>query len=475
MWCRVEVGLIAVGRGHCERAQHTGRNSSVVSGDFSRWAASCSGKAADRQGCADRRAGDGGFRLSGEAAWGIRKNEDATLPARDVKWREKKAPSPEAYEYIAMCRSFGAFALEELRDVGTSGTRLVKKVGWLVPESRQIQLIRPQEIDYAMNFIDRTHHLFPTIASEVMSIYTDGSMPKYTSFPPKPAPDDGYPHKAAHTIKILESTRWDLEQLKSIIRGETALIYGERLEYSLATTVPKRAPRRTLIDKSRAISGRRRINLGIDTDDFCPIWPPEAKRNTGRITRKNGKPPVPHIKICNMKITNSFKRAPPHPHSVSIYCRKFDSVASGRLQDAAMWRLPLPFGYAESPAIFATCTEAIQRVRHRMQAFDGSWPGWEPRNSEIFADLAVFVEEEGGDISTEAARRWGDSRRRLLGLDSIRDDKTKMEGPRSTRGLFLGFDLDTELGLYLPHYRKLKGRDYIFPATISLLAANALR
>ena len=46
----------------------------------------------------------------------------------------------------------------------------------------------------------------------------------------------------------------------------------------------------------------------------------------------------------------------------------------------------------------------------------------------------------------EAVDGWGDSRRGLFGQDSINGDKTQLGGAWSTRGLALGYELDTWLG-----------------------------
>ena len=119
---------------------------------------------------------------------------------------EKASSAPEASEYIAMCLGMGVFSFRDRQSVVPAGTRLVGRVGEMVPASRQIQLVRLQEIRYAGGFIDPTHRLYPETAAGVMSIYSDGDRPKYTSLQLKTVlPDDGYPDIAAHSVKILES------------------------------------------------------------------------------------------------------------------------------------------------------------------------------------------------------------------------------------------------------------------------------
>lgn len=85
------------------------------------------------------------------------------------------------------------------------GAKLVTAAGGLVNAARKIQLIRFRELRYAREFVERTQHLYPDISEEIMSVYTNGAAPRYTPVPPNAAPDDGYPHNADHTVKILES------------------------------------------------------------------------------------------------------------------------------------------------------------------------------------------------------------------------------------------------------------------------------
>ena len=110
-----------------------------------------------------------------------------------------------------------------------------------------------------------------------MEIYTNGSAPRYTPAPPKAVPEDGYPRNAENTVRILESTRGDIRQLKAFISAATSLTFGGRIEYRPTSTAPKRAPGRTFSDKCRTIADLRRVNLGVGTGDFFPIWFPGGK------------------------------------------------------------------------------------------------------------------------------------------------------------------------------------------------------
>ena len=234
-----------------------------------------------------------------------------------------------------------------------------------------------------------------------MSICTLGAMPRYTSFPPKSAPGNGYPHNEAHTKKILESMWGDIIHLEAFICATTSLVFDERLEYSPTTTVPKRLPDRTFCAKSRTISDLRRINLGIDTDDFFPIWLPGIKDIAERINRmKRHNPGIP-VRICKRDISNAFKRAPLRPDFISIFCHRFEACASALDQDATIGRLALPFGFAASHALFALCADAIQRVRRSYRANDGSWSVWEQFHAELFVGDAIFAESEMGNVLQE--------------------------------------------------------------------------
>ena len=95
-----------------------------------------------------------------------------------------------------------------MQEVMDTGAKPVQAAGCLANAARQVQFLRFRELRYAREFIERTQHLYPDTAEDVMSIFTIGAAPKYEALPAKNAPDDGYPHNAAHTGKILESM-WD--------------------------------------------------------------------------------------------------------------------------------------------------------------------------------------------------------------------------------------------------------------------------
>ena len=203
-----------------------------------------------------------------------------------MRWRQETTAGADAAEYIAMCRRMGEFSVENLEQVTNAGAALVLAVGGTGNAARQIQLIRFREPRYAREFVERTQHLYPEIASEIMAIYIDGEAPRYTPLPPKAAPEDGYLHNADHTVKILESMWGDIKQLEAFICGTTLLKFGERLGYIPTTAVPKRLPYRTFSGKCRTISDLGGINLGVDTIDSFPIRMTEIKGISERIVRK---------------------------------------------------------------------------------------------------------------------------------------------------------------------------------------------
>ena len=136
-----------------------------------------------------------------------------------------------------------------------------RQEGWRRLRDR-CNFLRFRELRYAREFIEKTQHLYPETAEEVMSIFTIGAAPKYEALPAKNVPDGGYPHNAANTGKILESMWGDMRQLKVILCATPSLTFGERLEYIPTTAVPKRLPDRTFSSESRTISDLGRINLG---------------------------------------------------------------------------------------------------------------------------------------------------------------------------------------------------------------------
>lgn len=140
--------------------------------------------------------------------------------------------------------------------------------GGLAPSARLLQKLHLISVQYARDFIESDQHFYPEIADDAMSIYTRCSMPTYRPNPTKPVPDDGYPRNPHQKMKIPESLRCDIAQRKVSTCSTTALIYGERSEYTPTATAPKRIPDRTPIDKIRTISDLRGANLGIDAAEF---------------------------------------------------------------------------------------------------------------------------------------------------------------------------------------------------------------
>ena len=163
---------------------------------------------------------------------------------------------------------------------------------------------------------------------------------------------------------------------------------------------------------------------------------------------------------------NTYKQCaqarPLHSDYVAIFCHQFDAWSSGMASDIALVRYSLPFGFSASPAIFATRTEVIQRAHHITQGGNGARSGWGPLHSYIFADDAIFVETDMGNILRETVEGWGPSRRSLFGDDSISDDKTRLEGDWNTKGLVLCCDLDdVEETIAAPQQKIEGGRIYI--------------
>ena len=139
--------------------------------------------------------------------------------------------------------------------------------------------------------------------------------------------------------------------MESVVCATKSPVYSERLGYRPATAVPKRIPDRTFSGKSRTISDLRRVNLGVDTDELSPIWAPGIRRATDRIIRKKRQFPWVPVKECKRYVSNAFKRVLPRPDYVAIFCRQFDSAASGSEGDPARGWLARPVGVAAAPAI----------------------------------------------------------------------------------------------------------------------------
>ena len=85
-----------------------------------------------------------------------------------------------------------------------------------------------QGAQYARDFTEATHRLYPDIADDVMSIYTHGAMQVYRPLPPMPVPGDGYPNNSQKTKKIADSLWEDIRQRKVAVCATVDLMYGAR-------------------------------------------------------------------------------------------------------------------------------------------------------------------------------------------------------------------------------------------------------
>ena len=74
----------------------------------------------------------------------------------------------------------------------------------MVPSCEENRVFSAQltKVTETRSFVDSAHHLYPEIASEARSIYTNGADPKYEALPPKGGPDDGRPHGPRSTQKL---------------------------------------------------------------------------------------------------------------------------------------------------------------------------------------------------------------------------------------------------------------------------------
>lgn len=118
--------------------------------------------------------------------------------------------------------------------------------------------------------------MYPEIAADGMSIYTNGADPKYEALPPTDVPTGGYPH----ALGVLRESRINAgccgwTEGNSVRRKIDDILREPGLHPNYGFR--KRLPGRTPIYKSRTISDIRRINLGRDNRELLPILAPEIK------------------------------------------------------------------------------------------------------------------------------------------------------------------------------------------------------
>ena len=154
----------------------------------------------------------------------------------------------------------------------------------MLAAARQLRLVHLAKLTETRAIIQSARRVYPDIADEAMSIYTNGASPKYDETPTKAAPDDGYSH-CPRNSKIIASMWGDIIGLKELVFASKSWIYSAGSGYIPTTAVPKRLPGRSFSGKSRIASDLRRINLCLNTEDFFTIWLPGIKHIADRPIR----------------------------------------------------------------------------------------------------------------------------------------------------------------------------------------------
>ena len=224
------------------------------------------------------------------------------------------------------------------------------------------------------------------------------------------------------------------------------------------------------------------MNSGIDATVFSPIWCPEVEDITERIVRKQRQPPGVPIKVRKRDISNAPKRAPLRTDYSAISRHQFDAESSQTGGDITLDWLAFPFGFSAAPAIFALCTEAIQRTHHCMESENGSWSGWEHFHLGISVVDDIFVEADIWHILQEVVAGWEWRCRSLFGPDSINISKIEMECQLPAQGLVLGFDVAADAGTIAVPSPKIEGarifalsEEFVGSQHISLTELQTLR
>lgn len=181
-----------------------------------------------------------------------------------------------------------------------------------------------------------------------------------------------------------------------------------------------------------------------------------------RIIRNKRQFPGLPSNVCNRDIGSTFKRAPIRPDNVAFFCPQFGAVMSGCDGDFILGRLALPFGFAASPAIFAMCTDAIQRVHRITYAKNRSLPG----------PVGIFIVSSSSTKTSSLNPKSGIYSRKpqmggvdwlsSFGPESINQPKTDLEGAWGTAGLTLCLDLDTGNEIIAAPAPKIDGAIVLF-------------
>ena len=190
--------------------------------------------------------------------WWLRENPWAGLtnnrecmesdwPTCNLEWRDEADPTDRVRQLFGgICSEFD---MSKMRDLTVRGDEIIAECGSLYGAMCQVQEFQIREMATQAEFVTKYAHLFPTSATDMISVLTNGVVGYYQWSVPVPPTPRGLPYKitdAEQTSTILPELREDIARRRLFLCTTRMVGLDERLESTPTTTVE----RKTRIDRS---------------------------------------------------------------------------------------------------------------------------------------------------------------------------------------------------------------------------------
>ena len=127
----------------------------------------------------------------------LRAPTSSSFPMRGRHWRgcvTELFEGTDRYINLIRQKTKEVYSAVCLHRIIKEGSELMRAAGGMAEAARQQQLAPLTKLTETRAFIAIAQQLYPDIADEAMSIYTNGASPKYEETPEKAVHDNGFPH-----------------------------------------------------------------------------------------------------------------------------------------------------------------------------------------------------------------------------------------------------------------------------------------
>ena len=215
--------------------------------------------------------------------------------------------------------------------------------------ARHIQEIQMRKIEPASVYLESRSHLYHDVDEKIDGIFRLGVIPPFADVP-LGSQTKGLPHGRTRSLAILGNLWKDIRSRKAFVVGLDEAPNRERIECTHPNTVMKRNPDRPCIQRCRAISARRRVNLRINRCDTPPAYVPSVSQICERISAPETRYHGIGVLLAKRDISSAFGRSPAHPDCARVFVDAFGAADMGCRFSRCVGFLALPFGSLASLA-----------------------------------------------------------------------------------------------------------------------------